>query len=165
MPPRVFGFDPIVGESPKILILGTFPSQSSIKAKEYYANPQNQFWPIIARIFNNGESFYYYQAGVRCLLNNHIAVWDVYHSKDDTGDSRNENITNPEANDIAGFLAEHPTIKRVVFNGNDDSLYKECIVRQHIPFEMCKWARQTSWRYSKTVKVCLPSWQSALTDF
>ena len=162
--PRVKGLSPVFGEAPKILILGTFPGQTSLMTREYYAHPNNLFWPIINRLFNNGEGFFYYAAKEQCLIKNHIALWDVYHSKLDTGDSRNESIRYPEVNDIAGFLAEHPTIERVVFNGNDNCFLDVCVVQQHIPFEMCKWARQTSSRWSKTIGVCLPSWRSALTD-
>ncbi len=165
MPTRIYGLDPIVGEDPEILILGTFPGRDSLMTKEYYANKNNRFWPIIKRLFNNGEDFYYYLAGVRCLMNNHIAVWDVFHSKEDAGNSRNEDIRNAEENDIAGFLVEHPTIKRIVFNGDCGSYEDVCILKQHIPFSMCKWARQTSGRSHSTILECLPSWRSALTEW
>lgn len=164
IPSRVNGLDPIVGENPEILILGIFPGEDSRKAKEYYAHPKNNFWPIINRIFNNGAGFNYYFAGVQCLMKNHIAVWDIYKSKENTGSSRNEDIRNPEENDIAGFLADHPTIKRIVFNGDSHYFEDVCIIKQHIPFSKCKWADQTSGRCHKTVLESLPSWRSALTE-
>jgi len=161
--PRVYGLDPIVGENPEILILGTFPAEDSRKAKEYYAHPKNNFWPIINRLFNNGVGFNYYLAGVQCLKNNHIAVWDIYYSKEDNGNSRNGDIRNTEENDIAGFLAKYPTIKRIVFNGDSFKYHLVC-AKQNIPLEMCVFAQQTSGRCHKTVLESLPSWRSALTE-
>lgn len=161
---RVYGLNPIVGEDPRILILGTFPSEVSRKAKEYYANPKNRFWYIIKHIFNGGEDFYYYHAGVRCLMNNHIAVWDIFNSKIDNGNSANKLITNPEDNDIASFLSQHPTIKRIVFNGSDINYTLVCS-RQKIPASMCVFAKQTSSRYYSSMKECLDSWISALTEW
>ena len=40
------GFKPIINAKSKVLILGTFPSQSSLKMKQYYANATNLFWPL-----------------------------------------------------------------------------------------------------------------------
>jgi len=36
----------------RILILGTMPSEISLKQQEYYANPRNQFWRIMQSVFH-----------------------------------------------------------------------------------------------------------------
>ena len=41
------GLLPLVGENPKLLILGSLPGDESIKQQKYYSNPRNQFWKII----------------------------------------------------------------------------------------------------------------------
>ena len=45
-------FKPIFDKNSKILILGSFPSVVSRKFGFYYANPQNRFWRVLARILN-----------------------------------------------------------------------------------------------------------------
>ena len=45
------GLPPIVGIGAGVLILGSFPSERSLVAGEYYANRRNQFWPLLATVF------------------------------------------------------------------------------------------------------------------
>ena len=44
----VHSFEPIVGRDPRIVILGSMPGVVSLQAVQYYANPHNAFWAIIA---------------------------------------------------------------------------------------------------------------------
>ena len=46
------GLQPLLCEEPKILILGTFPSENSLEKKEYYSNPSNRFWKVISALFS-----------------------------------------------------------------------------------------------------------------
>ena len=43
-----FGFPPISSPSAHVLILGSLPGRLSLERGEYYANPQNAFWKILA---------------------------------------------------------------------------------------------------------------------
>ena len=45
------GFLPETGDSPRVLILGSFPSVKSLELCEYYGNPQNHFWKIMVALF------------------------------------------------------------------------------------------------------------------
>ncbi len=101
---------PIYNKNSKILILGSFPSVYSRKRSFYYAHPQNRFWPVLEKIFNekidNKEKF---------LLKHHIALWDVIASCEITGSS-DASIKNVKVNDI-NKLIEHTQIKKVLING------------------------------------------------
>ncbi|MCL1807401.1 MAG: DNA-deoxyinosine glycosylase, partial [Oscillospiraceae bacterium] len=44
-------FPPLVGDNPRTLILGTFPSPLSRERGEYYGNPRNQFWRLLFGAF------------------------------------------------------------------------------------------------------------------
>ncbi|NWF66987.1 MAG: hypothetical protein HXX81_05920 [Campylobacterales bacterium] len=44
-------FEPIIYNSSKTLILGTFPSIKSCQNCFYYSHPKNQFWKIFESIY------------------------------------------------------------------------------------------------------------------
>ena len=50
-PPLLTGFSPVIDDRAHMLILGSFPSVSSLATGEYYANPRNAFWRITGAVF------------------------------------------------------------------------------------------------------------------
>jgi double-stranded uracil-DNA glycosylase len=111
-----------------VLVLGSMPSVASLEACEYYAHPRNLFWPIMAEIlgFDPGAS---YARRTAELTWARIALWDVVASCVRHGSLdaaiRNESII---ANDFPAFLAAHPRITRVCFNGRT----AEAAWRRHV---------------------------------
>jgi len=107
-------FDPIVFNDSEILILGSFPSIDSFKDSFYYAHKRNQFWKILSTItgypINNRDQKLW------LLKRSKIALWDMVKScsRDNSLDSSLENI---EVNNIAEFLENNPTIKKIAFTG------------------------------------------------
>ncbi|MCL2401632.1 MAG: DNA-deoxyinosine glycosylase [Oscillospiraceae bacterium] len=117
--PQVFrGFAPIIGDNPRFLILGTFPSPISRDKGEYYAHPRNQFWRIIYGVFDipfGGES---YECKQSILTESGIALWDVI-AECEAESALDSTIRHPVYNtDLPEFIAEHG-IRRVFFNGNN----------------------------------------------
>jgi hypoxanthine-DNA glycosylase len=115
--PGVDGFAPLIGERPRLLILGNAPSVLSLAAQQYYGNPRNAFWRIAAELFGF-DADADYDERVAALTTAGVAVWDVLRSCRRVGslDSAVERDS-MVVNDFAGFFAEHPTIDRVLFNG------------------------------------------------
>lgn len=111
------GFLPIANEKATILILGSMPGEESLKKKEYYGNPRNAFWKIMARLFVF-ENVAGYEERVIVLKNNHIALWDVMQACERQG-SLDSAIVDSSivANDFASFYRHHPNIRHVFFNG------------------------------------------------
>ncbi len=111
-------FEPIVGENPEILIIGTAPGKKSLETGEYYADPKNQFWEIIANIYNKGIPFKNYKGKVKCLKDNNIALWDIFKNCERKSSS-DKDIKGAILNCLALFLKEHPTITKVLCNGKE----------------------------------------------
>ena len=68
-----------IGEIPEgwiMVILGSFPSPLSLKQREYYGNPRNHFWMIMAELLQ--EPFPTdYERKTQMLLKHGVALWDV----------------------------------------------------------------------------------------
>jgi double-stranded uracil-DNA glycosylase len=111
----MIGFDPIVGPEPRVLILGTAPSELSLREGRYYAHPRNDFWPIMEKLFADGRPLDY-AARVAMLKKAGVALWDVLAEAERVG-SLDVDIKAPVANDLGEFLRDHPTIGTVFFNG------------------------------------------------
>ncbi|MGZ4199559.1 MAG: DNA-deoxyinosine glycosylase [Thermoleophilia bacterium] len=109
------GFDPIVGAEPRVLVLGTAPSEQSLREGRYYAHPRNDFWPIMERLFSGGRPLDYAER-VEMLKGAGVALWDVLSEAERLG-SLDANIKAPVANDLGGFLRERLSVRTVFFNG------------------------------------------------
>lgn len=107
---------PWVGVEPKILILGTMPSDVSLQAQAYYSNVgKNSFWKIINEQFPKENQD---QGNREYITSLGIALWDCIHAGVRYGSlDSNIDVSTLEPNDIPGFLKEHPSISVVVFNG------------------------------------------------
>ena len=115
-PEEPCGLLPVTGPSPRILILGSFPSQLSLRHAEYYGNNKNHFWKIIEALVGINPSLPY-ATRIGQVTAHHIALWDVVATCSRPGSS-DARITMPVFNDIAGFVREHPTIRLVALNGS-----------------------------------------------
>jgi double-stranded uracil-DNA glycosylase len=112
-----FGFPPIAKDNAKILILGSLPSEESLKHNQYYAHPRNAFWYIMSTLLNS-EPNLSYDNRKALLETNHIAVWDVLKAGEregslDTAIEEDSIVTN----DFESFYTQYEQITAVFFNG------------------------------------------------
>jgi double-stranded uracil-DNA glycosylase len=145
------GLGPVAGPSPRILILGSFPSQKSLLHQEYYGNPQNHFWKIMEALFAIDVSLPY-ATRLELIGQNHIALWDVvgFCSRPGSADAR---ISHPRFNDIAGFAASHPTLRLVALNGSTAArFYAKMEAAPEIPFKALPSTSPANTRYSLAEK-------------
>ncbi|MBS3965390.1 MAG: DNA-deoxyinosine glycosylase [Methylomonas sp.] len=114
----IYSFPPIASPDAQTLILGSIPGQASLAANQYYAHPRNPFWRIMAALLGFLPDAAYADK-TRHLLRANIALWDVVASCQRPG-SLDSNIDQASviANDVPAFLADHPGINRVFFNGS-----------------------------------------------
>jgi hypoxanthine-DNA glycosylase len=111
------GFPPVARADARILILGSLPGVRSIEAQQYYAQPRNAFWRIMGELVGAGPELGY-AARLERLETSRIALWDVAAAAVRPG-SLDAAIVHAsvEANDFAGFFADHGRIERIFFNG------------------------------------------------
>ncbi len=111
------GFPALIGDAPKVMILGSMPGQASLKQFQYYAHPRNAFWPIMGELYDAGFDVEY-TLRIERLLARHIAVWDVVQQcvrpgSLDSAIQRSTVVTN----DFSACLKAHPSISTLLFNG------------------------------------------------
>lgn len=116
---KVTSFNPVLGHSPKVLILGSMPGRASLDANEYYAYSRNSFWRIMGEIVGFPPSSPY-QARLDALKNSGIALWDVLHSciRPGSADIAIESGTRVP-NQFEMLFQCHPGIALVCFNGRE----------------------------------------------
>jgi hypoxanthine-DNA glycosylase len=130
---RVFHpFSPFVRSDSVFLILGSFPSLSSIKNGFYYGHKQNQFWKLLSSVFFVEEPLTINQKK-EFLIFYKIALWDIIKScKRDT--SLDASLKDIEVNDLEFFLKKYPNIKKIFFT----SRFVESIFKKNFSFLSCK---------------------------
>ena len=93
------------------------PGKVSLRERQYYAHPQNVFWRILGEILGFDPASPY-ATRVATVQSAGIAVWDVLKScvrKSSLDSAIDASSVTP--NDFAAFLAEHPQVRRICFNG------------------------------------------------
>jgi len=112
---RSFGFPPISSPAARVLILGSLPGRLSLERAEYYANPQNAFWKIIAaRIPDLPPD---YAGRVALLIEHRIALWDVLAAATRSGSLDTAIADDAIPNNFRAFFHVHRHIELVCFNG------------------------------------------------
>ncbi len=103
-------FEPIFNSSSKILFVGTVASIKSRENGYPYSNPQNRFWKILEKLFNekieNHKDF---------LLKYKIALWDTISSCDIVSSS-DASIKNIVVNEL-WTITNNSNIKVIFTNG------------------------------------------------
>lgn len=141
----IYSFPPIAAPDARILILGSMPGVLSLQKQQYYAHPRNAFWPITAKIFGF-ESSLPYEKRIDALRNSGVALWDVLHACYREGsldsDIRQDSII---ANDFAVFLAGHPKIQRVFFNGaKAENIFRNAVLPEIAHLDTLRYQRLPS---------------------
>lgn len=116
----VHPLQPLYKEDSKILILGSFPS---VKTREYgffYGHPQNRFWQLMEKIFNENLSTEIDERR-SFLIGHKIAVYDSIFQCDIIGSS-DSSIKNVIPSDLS-IVFKNANIKQVFCNGGTSYKY------------------------------------------
>lgn len=118
-PTRLTGLAPLVNGNTRMLVLGSFPSATSLARQQYYAHPQNAFWPILQAILPSSPyeiSADSYQNRINWMFDKGLGLWDVYASCERAG-SLDSAIRQPQVNDLAGLMCRCPNLQVIAHNG------------------------------------------------
>jgi TDG/mug DNA glycosylase family protein len=128
------GFAPEAGPDPAVLVLGTFPSVIARRERAYYANPQNQFWPIVEALFEISRTLPYRER-VAALNERGVALWDTVDACRQEG-SMDHTIRDPVLADVAGWLEAHPLSARAVNGRTAERFLKRALRGRAIPLSV-----------------------------
>lgn len=111
-------FPPVSAPDARVLILGSLPGVMSLAMRQYYAQPQNAFWRIMADIAGAGREVPYDERLER-LKRARIALWDVCEAAERPGSLDSAIVlSSVTPNKFEPFLKRHPEVRAVCFNGN-----------------------------------------------
>ena len=113
---RKAGLPPVLARDTRVLILGSFPGDASLAARQYYAHPRNHFWPILGRLLDEPLSDLPYAARLARLKARRVGLWDTIVACERSG-SLDGAIRNAERGEIARVRRAAPAVEIVCFNG------------------------------------------------
>lgn len=109
-------FPASVDADTRLLVLGSLPGEVSLAARQYYANPTNQFWRLLGGVIGEDLAALGYAARLDRLLAHGIGLWDVIQSAHRVG-SLDTAIRDHQPRDLRAFAAELPNLRAIAFNG------------------------------------------------
>lgn len=115
---RLQGLAPLWSTQTRLLILGSFPSVTSLREQRYYAHPHNQFWKILGALWGLPLPDMPYPKKVETLLSRGLGVWDVYAHCERRG-SLDSAIQQAELNDLPDLRQRCPALEAIAHNGGE----------------------------------------------
>ena len=118
--PLLEGLPPVLSCRTRLVVLGSFPGQASLQAREYYAHPRNQFWPLLSALWGVDLRALPYAQRLDELLERRLGVWDVHASCRRAG-SLDSAIRDARPNDLALLRRWAPGLCAVAHNGGESA--------------------------------------------
>ena len=156
---RLSGLPPVITPDCTVLVLGSFPSAASLAAKQYYAHPQNRFWPIMGDCLGLDLKTMAYGARIRAVNAAGIGIWDVYGSCERAG-SLDSAIRNATFNDFARAQRKAPGLQRACFNGRTAARAVRHL--EALGFEIVELPSTSPANASQSFDFKLAAWRNAL---
>lgn len=125
-------FPPLYNSDSRILILGSLPSVKSREQMFFYGHPQNRFWKMISRVFEEKVPQTIDEKKL-LMLQHKIAMWDTIYSCDIIGSSDNS-IKNVVPTDLKSIV-DNSKICKVICNGKTSGKYYEKYQMKYLGIE------------------------------
>jgi len=114
--PRRRGLSPVIAPDARVLILGSFPSEASLAARQYYAHARNHFWPILGEVLGEPLARLPYAERLSRVKAHRVAIWDTIVECERAG-SLDAAIRNAERGEIRRVHRIAKGLRAVCFNG------------------------------------------------
>lgn len=154
--PRRHGLPPVLAADTRVLILGSFPSEASLAAAQYYAHPRNHFWPILAAVLAEPLVAMPYAKRLATLKGHKVGVWDTIVACERAG-SLDADIRNALRGEVAVVRRRAPMVRLVCFNG-------QTAARARVGWATAGYATlslpSTSPAYTRPLSEKLKAWQA-----
>jgi len=108
-------FPPVVDADTRLLILGSLPGEVSLQRGQYYANPRNQFWRLMAAV-TDSRAPEAYDERLAHLLRHGIGLWDTVKTAQRIG-SLDGASQAAQPNALQDLIAGLPKLAAIGFNG------------------------------------------------
>ena len=106
----------MIAADARVLILGSFPSEASLAARQYYAHPRNHFWPILGEVLGEPLATLPYAERLARVKARRVAIWDTIVECERAG-SLDAAIRNAEHGEIRRVRRIARALRAVCFNG------------------------------------------------
>ena len=111
------GFEPVIDQNSKVLILGSFPSVKSRQIGFYYGNKRNRFWNTVEKAVGEKvpESV---EDKKEYLLKHKIALWDVIEQASIRGSMDSDlKKENSKVASVNALIEKYKNLILVICNG------------------------------------------------
>lgn len=157
-PPRLEGLPPVIAPTTRLVVLGSFPGEASLRAQQYYGHPSNHFWPLLGAIWQIDLRRLPYAERLDEIRRRGLGLWDVYAACYREG-SLDSAIRSPQPNDLQRLAQLAPQLQAVAHNGGESA--RSMAVTRALGVEVLRLpstsAANASWSFERKVD----AWRAA----
>jgi TDG/mug DNA glycosylase family protein len=110
------GLPPAILPAARVLLLGSFPGEESLRQSQYYAHPRNQFWRLLGDVLAEPLAELPYTKRLRRLARYRIGVWDIITGCEREG-SLDGDIRNASFAQFHWLAGHAPHLRLIAMNG------------------------------------------------
>ena len=130
--PLLQGLPPVIDARTRLIVLGSFPGMASLQARQYYAHPRNQFWPLLSALWGVDLGALPYTQRLAAMLEHGLGLWDVYATCRRSG-SLDSAITDAQINPLEQLKERAPQLQAVAHNGGESARHMKLTGRIGVP--------------------------------
>jgi hypoxanthine-DNA glycosylase len=110
------GLPPAIPTAARVLLLGSFPGEESLRQSQYYAHPRNQFWRLLGDVLGEPLADLPYAKRLRRLARRRVGVWDIITGCERAG-SLDGAIRNAALAQFDWLASHAPDLRLIALNG------------------------------------------------
>jgi hypoxanthine-DNA glycosylase len=155
------GLGPQIARDAWLVVLGSFPSEASLAAGQYYAHPRNDFWRLLGAIWQIDLVALPYRQRLAALRKHRLGLWDVYAACRREG-SLDSAIEDARLNDLASLRRRAPQLRAIAHNGGESARAMRITMQLGLPVLRLPSSSpaNASWSFERK----LQAWRAAFVE-